>query len=225
MKLAVSLKEQNLFVHRHLSKVIDNAEEFKKLFNVLKWLFGLSTLLSFIVILISISYEPFLSIIQLVFAAIYLGLVIWFSVLASDFAELHIAKANFELKSQLSWREETVRSSDEILSAAKKRAGHKIRNKGDNTVILIGSGTVSNIQQTKTISGEQKLIELLSLVISFAEETGNKSAIEAANKFAEEAASTKPEKGKLAILWGTIAASIPSILSVLKIVNGVKTLF
>ena len=223
----VTLSDQEIFVREYLEDLRVNTLGFRFIFQVFTFLFGITVAIQVIGLMLFLGNPDFglIAIIQLIFLILYVILIARFFGLCARFAGLQIKKIDYDLRSQLNFRKETVKTSEEILSAAKRKVGHRVTSSGDNAVIMIGDGSISNVKQSKTVQGSPELIDLLALIISYTEEAGSAKATDAAQEFATEATKPDPDRGRMATLWATIAASVPSILSVVKIAEGVKALF
>ncbi len=226
--MQTSIEKQEVFLESYLSNLKENAVGFRRVFSVFKWFFVFTTGLQIVVMFFLIAQGglmSFFGLFQAVILALVIGLLAWFWSLCVKFAGLQISKIEHDLKTQLSFRKEVQRSSSDILEAAKRRAGHMVKSKGDNVVINVGSGSVSDVDQTKQVEGTAEVGEILALILAYTQEVADRDAQTAAEKFAEEATKSEPDKSVLATLWATIAAAIPSILTVVKITEGVKKLF
>lgn len=226
--LETSVTEQEAFLRQYLRRLRDNVTSFRSLFRIFKWIFIVSLVVQIIIIIIVMSQGGIFTaagFIQVAFLSIAVSLFIWFWSLCANLADLQVSKIENDLKNQFSFRKEATRSSGEILEAAKKRAGHMIENKGDNVVVNIGDGSVSGVTQTKQVEASAEVAEILALLLAYTKESGDTSAQAAAQEFAEETAKSDPDKGRLASLWATIAAAVPSILTVVKIADGVRKFF
>ena len=223
-----SLDEHRSFVGSYLSDLRDVADSAERLFSIYKWLFIVALGIQVLVLLGTMLAGGFFaiqSIVSLLLLGAATALTVWFWTICVTFARLQKSKIEHDISTNYTIRAENKRSASEILEAAQKRAENMIDASGDNNVILVGSGSISGVSQSKTIASGEDVAQILALIIAYAEESESQEGVKLANEFANEAAKSEPDKGALAVLWAGITAAIPAILGVTKIVTGVKSLF
>ncbi len=222
--LQVDLSLEN-FAEGYLLALKSNLSSFRHFFTGLLFLYGTLTLFLICLIVVLFDGSGILALLQSVPTILNFAVLVWLAEdFCGDFVKLQVSKTENALINTISFRGEATKMNKKILEQAEKRAGHTITLHGDNAILAIDGSSVSDVRQTKTVQGDPETIKSLALLIAYCQETGNSVAISASQEMAAEATKNTPNRGKIFSFWNTIVAAIPSILSTVKIVEGVKAL-
>ena len=216
----LSLKE---FSSYYLRSLEGNLSSFRNFFLALAIIFFIQGLAS--IIYTQLINKNAISGFQLIIILVTFIFVIWFSYLGQEYVRLQKEKVENDIYNTITYREESIRMSKEIIENAEKKAENIITIHGDNAVLAIGGSTISGVTQTKTVQGGTELIKSLALLVAYCEQSNIEDAKRYAYQLSEEATKPTPDKGTLFDLWNMISVALPSVTSIVKIAEGVKKLF
>lgn len=211
------------FAPQYLQSLKQNLSDFGLIFRIVMGFQIAATIIALFATIPFIFRFGFLAALNGVITIAFIVLMTWFTKLCKTFVNLQLSKTENELQNTITFRNVTKNTSDKILEAAEKRAGHNISVNGDNTVLALDGGSVSGVSQNKTVTGSSEILQTLSLLIEYCKESGNTEAAKYAQELAAEA--TKPNKDKSILfdIWNKIISLEPSISKISKIVLGVKS--
>jgi len=213
------------FSKYYLNSLKGNLESFGTFFLFVEGLFWIQVALSVIVALFIMNRSGFPGALQLIILGVNMAIIIWFAILGRQFVRLQTQKIENDIYTTIEYRAETVAMANEILKRAEQKAENKITVSGGNAVFAIDGSTISGVNQTITVEGNSELVHSLALLVSFCEESGNAEATKLASKLSEEATKYAPSKGILFDLWSGITALLPEVAGIVKIAQGIKSLF
>ena len=223
--LPVQKRNLKEFSKYYLNGLKYNLEGFGKLFTFISVLFWIQTSISVLVALYIMSQFGFMVALELMILAINLVVIIWLASLGKQFVKLQTQKVENDIHNTIEFRSESVKMAKEILKKAEQKAANNITVSGGNAVFAVDGSIVSGVMQTITVQGDSELVKSLALLVSFCEESGNTDAFKMATQLSEEATKETPNKGTLFDLWAGITAALPEVAGIVKIAQGVKTLF
>lgn len=182
--------------------------------------FALTTGAQLLMLVSVASEEPVAALIVLAASTFSTLMFVWLFALCIQFASLQSAR----IENQLLNQEEEMRMSDEILDAAKKRAGDSVTVNGDNSTVVFKSKT-GDIKQEITVTGSEETVTALALLVETCRGLKNEEALKASEELALAASEEPRDKGKLFALWTKIVSLAPTVGSMVDIAKGIKSLF
>lgn len=208
----------------YLASLKMNLQGFGEFFNVIRIFFWTQVFISVIITIILIPRLGLFAAFQLISLSLNLAIVVWFSSLAKDFVMLQRQKVENDIFNTIQYRAETKTMSEEILKRAQRKAENRITVTGGNAVFALDGSSVTGVSQ-KNVQGSEKLVESLALLVTYCEEADDQYALQLAKQLSEEATKEVPNKSAIISLWGKINAALPAISNVVKIAEGIASLF